>query len=97
MLTALAKEEEMQASLSLVANRMGIYGENCPGMIIADEIRKLHRTYEIPTLQDKGYILSDLLSCTNEIMSDQRLLPNCPVTVTSELVETVLSKMYYGN
>lgn len=97
MLAALAKKEEMQASLSLVAKRMGISDEKCPGMIIADEIRKLHRTYEIPTLQDKGYILSDLLSCTNEIMSDQRLLPNCPVTVTSELVETVLSKMYHGN
>lgn len=97
MLTVLAEEKAMQESLAGVAKRMGLAGGSRPGNTIAREITSLHRTYGIPTLEEKGYAFADMLACTEEILKDRRLLPNCPATVTKKTVETVLVHMYYGD
>lgn len=96
MLTVLSEAKEIQEPLTHVAKRMGFAEQKYPGKIIADEIRQLHSTYGIPTLEAKGVAFSDMLSCTDEILKDQRLLPNCPVKVTQQLVENVLVHMYHG-
>ena len=56
----------------------------------------LERQYGIPTLQEKGADLAEIMACTDEILGDGRLLPNCPRDVTREDVEFALHGMYAG-
>lgn len=95
MVARLANVPSMKESWEQVARRMGIEAEN-PGEAIARTLQDANDRYEIKTLEKAGYNWEEVIACTDEILGDGRLLPNCPIEVTREDVEAVLHGMFYG-
>lgn len=88
--------EETKEAWAYVAKRMGIEGGEDPARAIAEAVAASNKKYGIQTLEEKGYSWEEVLSCTEEILKDQRLLPNVPIPVTEELIRNTLKEMYYG-
>ena len=88
---------DLQPVWQRIALRTGIgAGDPMPGRVLAEHLRQMNRQYGIPTLQEKGADWAEILACAEEILSDGRLLPNCPRDVTREDVEFALRGMYAG-
>jgi len=90
-----AKEESLQATWKELGKRLGLNDEN-PAHTIAVKIAEMNKKYNIPTLQERGYSEEDVMSCIDVIMSDGRLLPNCPRPATREEAIYCAMVMYRG-
>ena len=88
---------ELQPVWQRIAARTGIgAGSSHPAQVLAEHLRNLNRRYAVTPLQERGATWEQLLDCVDEILRDQRLLPNCPTPVTREDVEFALHGMYAG-
>lgn len=88
---------QLQPVWRQIAARTGIgTGSTCPARGLADHLRQLNRRYAVTPLQERGVTWDQMCGCVEEILRDQRLLPNCPEPVTREDVEFALRGMYAG-
>lgn len=96
MLMSLSGYEDLKDSFAYVAERMGVPHDNNPAESLAKAVAERNAENGVVSLEEKGYSFDDTIACTEEILQDQRLLPNCPVEVTEELIEKTIRGMYSG-
>lgn len=88
---------ELQPVWRRIAQRTGIgTRDDLPAKGLAAYLRELNRRYGIPTLQEKGVAREEVMAVADKILTDTRLLPNCPRPVSREDVEYALEGMYAG-
>ena len=91
----LADEPALAEEWQTICAGLGITGAQ-PARQLAEHFDALNKKYGILPLRDKGISLEDALSCTDQILADGRLLPNCPKSVTREDVEYCIRVMTEG-
>jgi len=95
MIACLADIPELSALWRDIAAMLCISGGS-PARELARRLDAMNRLYGIEPLREKGITEAEAFACTEQIMADGRLLPNCPKAMTKQDIEAVITGMVNG-
>lgn len=95
MLEQLADVGELKGVWMLLSASLGLTSDQ-PAAELAARFYEMNHRYGIVPLKEKGISLEEALACTDQILADGRLLPNCPKAVSREMAEAVILSMVEG-